>query len=86
MRKTNPLTKPRFKPQVSAAFASVSILIDADLVHPDQSPFQSPEASQGFVKATGDGEYFETSTKHFAIEIMLAPTVRESRVWRRIPQ
>jgi hypothetical protein len=33
--KTNPLTKLRFKPQVSAAFASVSILIYADSIHPD---------------------------------------------------
>jgi hypothetical protein len=42
MRETNPLTKLRFKPQVSAAFASVSILIDADLVNPESpvSPFQ----------------------------------------------
>jgi hypothetical protein len=32
MRKTNPLTKLRFKPQVSAAFASVSILIGADCI------------------------------------------------------
>jgi hypothetical protein len=30
MRKTNPLTKQRFKPQVSAAFGSVSIQIDAN--------------------------------------------------------
>jgi hypothetical protein len=29
LSKTNPLAKLRFKPQVSAAFASVSILIDA---------------------------------------------------------
>ena len=29
MRKTNPFTKQRLKPQVSAAFSSVSILIDA---------------------------------------------------------
>jgi hypothetical protein len=36
MRKTNSLTKLRFKLQVSAAFASVSILIDADLVYPYQ--------------------------------------------------
>jgi hypothetical protein len=35
MRKTNPLTKLRFKPQVSAAFASVSILIYADCVDPE---------------------------------------------------
>jgi hypothetical protein len=34
MRKTNPLTKLRFESQVSAAFASVSILIDADAVCP----------------------------------------------------
>jgi hypothetical protein len=30
--KTNPLTKLRFKPQVSAAFGSVSILIHADWI------------------------------------------------------
>src|SRR5271155_3064308 len=36
MRKTNPFTKLRFKPQVSAAFASVSILIDANRICPKQ--------------------------------------------------
>jgi hypothetical protein len=35
MRKTNLLTKLRFKPQVSAAFASVSILIHAIFVDPE---------------------------------------------------
>jgi hypothetical protein len=34
MRKTNPLTKQRFKPQVSAAFGSVSILIKANGINP----------------------------------------------------
>jgi hypothetical protein len=37
MRKTNPLTKLRFKLQVSAAFASVSILIDADPIRPKEA-------------------------------------------------
>jgi hypothetical protein len=37
MRKTNPLTKLRFKPQVSAAFALVSILMDAYGVNPKPS-------------------------------------------------
>jgi hypothetical protein len=32
---TNPLIKLRFTPQVSAAFASVSILIHADSIDPD---------------------------------------------------
>jgi hypothetical protein len=37
MRKTNPLTKLRFKPQVSVAFASVSILIDANGIVPQEN-------------------------------------------------
>jgi hypothetical protein len=37
MRKTNPLTKLRFKPQVSAAFGSVSIRICASHVQPQPS-------------------------------------------------
>ena len=37
-RKTNPLTKLRFTPQVSAAFASVSILIDAYCIEPGEEP------------------------------------------------
>jgi hypothetical protein len=35
MRKINPFTKQRFKPQVSAAFALVSILIDANSIDSD---------------------------------------------------
>jgi len=36
-RTTNPLTKLRFKTEVSAAFASVSILIDAKSIDPNVS-------------------------------------------------
>jgi hypothetical protein len=35
MRKTNPLIKLRLNPQVSTAFASVSILIDANPINPE---------------------------------------------------
>jgi hypothetical protein len=34
MRRTNPLTKQRSKPQVSTVFGSVSILIDAECTSP----------------------------------------------------
>ena len=47
MRKTKPLTKQRFKPQVSAAFGSLSIKIDAQSINPDQKEiFALPYAFQ----------------------------------------
>jgi hypothetical protein len=53
MRKANPLTKLRFKPQVSAVFASVSILIDAGLIDPeDPNLVPMPEISKGGPKAS----------------------------------
>jgi hypothetical protein len=56
MRKTNPLTKLRFKPQVSAAFASVSILIDANGVDPDWLPNpQKPELEKRVVELLPNG-------------------------------
>ena len=44
---SNPLTKLRFKPQVSAAFASVSILIDADSVDPEAFEVLKGTSSNG---------------------------------------
>src|SRR4051794_34241313 len=47
MRKTKPLTKQRFKPQVSAAFDSVSIKIDAYCVCPQNNLAENgPEMSE----------------------------------------
>src|SRR5277367_5375546 len=76
MRKTNPLTKLRFKPQVSAAFASVSILIDADPIDPD---IPRPPARCSFVndleRVLGDKEPLANVQLDVMIPALAGPRV-----------
>ena len=77
MRKTNPFTKLRFKPQVSAAFASVSILIDADLVGPETPwSIQLSKPSQSIVEAGSEPNALAVADDLVAA-VRLAPHVRE---------
>jgi hypothetical protein len=75
MRKTNPLSKLRFKPQVSAAFASVSILIDANCINPKDSAFcRMAQISQGSLEVFGDRKHGIVTDNIFD-EIWIAPDV-----------
>jgi hypothetical protein len=57
MHKTNTLTKLRFKPQVSAAFASVSILIDANRINPEECcRTAAAPLTQGIMKVRSNGK------------------------------
>jgi hypothetical protein len=82
MRKTNPLTKLRFKPQVSAVFASVSILINAYLIDPDDA------LARGATVIMQEVPQVETDLKALSVdengarEILVVPGIGEGDIWR----